>query len=103
MITDVATPRRRIVVGVDGSKESTQALRWAAQIAETTGARLDAIAVWQFPVGFGWSAIPPDWDPEADTHKALTRAVDAVFGEHHPTGLRLSVMLGNPTQVLLDA
>lgn len=46
----------RIVVGVDGSAESVQALRWAVRQAELTGATVDAVIAWQPPAasGLGW-------------------------------------------------
>ena len=45
----------RIVVGVDGSESSIAALRWAIRQAKFTGARVDAVAVWRFPTGYGWA------------------------------------------------
>ena len=38
-VSDDASFLRFLVVGVDGSDGSRRALRWAAQLAETTGAR----------------------------------------------------------------
>lgn len=38
-----------IIVGVDGSQGSRAALRWAARTAAVQGARLRAIAAWQYP------------------------------------------------------
>lgn len=92
----------RVVVGVDGSDQSKQALRWAARIAQATGARIDAVAAWQFPVGYGWGAVPYDWSPGLDMEKVLTETVDAVFGDRRPEDLRLAVHEGNPAKVLLE-
>ena len=39
-------PRGRIVVGVDGSGASRDALRWAARQAQLTGASLEAVMSW---------------------------------------------------------
>lgn len=38
-----------IVVGVDGSKNSNAALRWAAKRAQTTGQQIHAVYGWQYP------------------------------------------------------
>jgi nucleotide-binding universal stress UspA family protein len=38
-----------IVVGVDGSENSVEALRWAAKQAEATGAELRVVFVWEYP------------------------------------------------------
>jgi nucleotide-binding universal stress UspA family protein len=41
--------RRRIVVGVDGSKESVAALRWAVEEARLREATLEAVTAWSLP------------------------------------------------------
>jgi nucleotide-binding universal stress UspA family protein len=92
----------RVVVGVDGSDESKQALRWAAHFAASTGARIDAVTAWQYPGSFGWSAVPVDWDPRRDMEKTLAEAVDQVFGALRPKDIRLAVLEGNAAKVLLD-
>ena len=40
---------RRIVVGVDGSSTSVQALRWAADEAKRRGATVDVVHAWNYP------------------------------------------------------
>lgn len=40
----------RIVVGVDGSPGSVDALRWAAEEARARHARLDVVMAWEFPL-----------------------------------------------------
>jgi nucleotide-binding universal stress UspA family protein len=42
-----------IVVGIDGSDDSKEALRWAARQAELTNAPLHALTAWELPVDFG--------------------------------------------------
>lgn len=103
-MTTVHTPAEaRIVVGVDGSSESKQALRWAASIAAVSGAHIEAIAVWQDPVGYAWVGVPYEWNPGDDAEKALNQAVDEVFGTDRPDNLRLLTHEGHATRVLLDA
>lgn len=41
--------RGTIVVGVDGSESSKEALRWASQQAKLTGAKLRAVMSWELP------------------------------------------------------
>jgi len=48
----------RIVVGVDGSPSSRQALRWAARQATVTGASLEIVTCWEFPITYDWR-MPP--------------------------------------------
>jgi len=92
---------RRIVVGVDGSEHSEQALRWGAYLAATLSARLDAVTAWEYPPSFGWAAIAPDWDPAADMAKVLSDAVLAAFGTDPPPGLQMLVREGGAAEVLL--
>lgn len=74
-----------IVVGVDGSPCSKQAVGWAIHQAYLADATVEVIASWQDPTmsgyGFGW--MPPvsgesqDWPVVTDTcrKKAVTEAV----------------------------
>jgi len=93
----------RIVVGVDGSEPSKQALRWGAHLATTFGARLDAVAAWDFPASYGFASVPPDWDPARDMRQALDETVQAAFGDQPPAGLRREVREGGAAMVLIEA
>ena len=93
----------RIVVGVDGSAPSQEALRWAAQFADMFGAQLDIVTAWEYPPSYGWAAIAPEWDPAQDMRKVLGDAAHAVFGDRQPDGIQLIVREGGPAKVLLDA
>jgi nucleotide-binding universal stress UspA family protein len=106
----MSTPRTqtpRIVVGVDGSVPSIDALRWAIRQAELTGGTLDAVMAWQYPVaigGLGWvpAAGMGDVDYAALAAQALTEAIDKVEIPDQ-VHLRQVVVEGNATQVLLDS
>jgi len=93
----------RIVVGVDGSRPSQQALRWGAHLAATFGAGLDAVTAWEFPSTYGFSAVPSDWDPAQDMRKVLDETIQEVFGGQPPAGLRPLAYEGGAAKVLLDA
>jgi nucleotide-binding universal stress UspA family protein len=101
MSTEAAAPDRRIVVGIDGSASSRIALQWAALLAASTGAAIDAVISWDYPSGYGWSAIPDNWNPGQDAEKALTEIVDEVFATGRPADLRMITEEGSPAQVLL--
>jgi nucleotide-binding universal stress UspA family protein len=97
----------RIVAGVDGSPPSINALRWATRQAELTGATIDAIIAWEFPMaagGMGWAPVSgiDDTDYAELAAKALSTAVDEV---NAPPGVIVHqvVVEGNPAQVLLDS
>jgi nucleotide-binding universal stress UspA family protein len=80
-----------IVVGVDGSPSSTEALRWAMPEARAHGARL--IAVYSYDYAPSWSvyayaesgvAVPPPEQIEETTdeaHERARRLLDNVIAE----------------------
>jgi nucleotide-binding universal stress UspA family protein len=61
----------RVVVGVDGSPASIDAVRWAARYAEMTGGKLEAVTSWLFPqgygvdFGYGFETAQVDWEAAA--------------------------------------
>ena len=98
----------RVVVGVDGSEPSKQALRWAQFIARTTASTLEVVAAWQPYTAYGWmgagmAPMTTDWDPAQEAEKALTATIDEVFGPQRPAGLQLIVREGYAAHVLLEA
>jgi nucleotide-binding universal stress UspA family protein len=102
--TGPANERGYIVVGVDGSGCSKDALRWAARQAELTGAAVDAVMAWHFPAFYGWApADSEDLDFLRFAQQALADAVDEVFGPDHPDWLRTRVAEGNAAHVLVEA
>jgi len=103
MIGGPGTGAGRIVVGVDGSPSSEQALRWGASLAAMMGARLEAVTAWDFPASYGFGSVPQDWDPAGDMRKVLDETVRAVFGDHPPAGLQRQVREGGAAQVLIEA
>lgn len=91
-----------IVVGVDGSEPSKEALRWAARQAGLTGTALHVVAAWAFPASWGWAVAPlNDFDPEADTRRGVEAMVKEVLGPQ--AEVHLEVVEGRPAQVLLHA
>lgn len=98
-----SSTRHRIVVGTDGSASSTDALRWAAQIAADTGAQIDAITCWQYPQSYGMSGGSLDWNPTSDAAQILAGSLTDAFGDKQPDGLHADVREGHPAQVLIDA
>ena len=66
-----------IVVGVDGSDASRDAVGWALGQAVLTGSSLRAVASWRWPNYL--TRIPPGVDPAADTAQTLDETVDAAL------------------------
>ncbi len=98
---DNIAPPSRVVVGVDGSPQSRQALQWASRMAESIGSTLDVVAAWDFPASYGLMAGPIDWDPEADMRRVATETIASVFDARQPPGMQLSVQRGGAAKVLL--
>ncbi len=70
-----------IVVGVNGSTGSRDAVRWAAGYARMAGAALRAVATWRWPNYL--TGIPPGMNLEADTRRTL-QEVTAEVGAEFP-------------------
>jgi nucleotide-binding universal stress UspA family protein len=94
----------RIVVGIDGSAASNDALRWAARQASLTGGPLDVIMTWEWPASLGWSVpIPDDYDPETEVRQIVDGAVEAALGEYPGVKAERRVINGHPSTVLVEA
>jgi nucleotide-binding universal stress UspA family protein len=99
----------RIVAGVDGSPSSLSALRWAVRQAGLTGAAVDAVIAWRYPVVAGGAyGIAPvvmveGFDFRKNAEKILADAISAVVDPGGSVPVRARAVQGNPAQVLLDA
>ncbi|MGA4688684.1 universal stress protein [Rhodococcus sp. AB351] len=92
----------RIVVGVDGSEPSKQALRWASFLALSAGLSIDVVSAWHIPwtSAEGW---PANLDPEQETAQMLDKAIRDVLGAEPAVPVRQRVHRGSAAAVLLDA
>jgi nucleotide-binding universal stress UspA family protein len=94
----------RIVVGVDGSESSLDALSWAARQAVMTSASLEVVTTWQWPSSYGWAVpVPEDFDPEQDVRRTLEATVASVRSAHPEVDVTARVVNGHPAPVLVDA
>lgn len=97
-------PEGRIVVGVDGSDASKDALRWAVRQAEMTGASLQAVITWHLPIAAYGMAIPQltgyDFAPAAK--RTLEETIREVVGEHPAVKVAAVVLEGPPPPTLLE-
>lgn len=92
-----------IIVGVDGSQASEDALRWAAGQAQLTGGELHAVITWQTPSSYGYYVDYSDADAASDARKTLKTAVTCALGESPPVSPTLRVVKGQPADVLIEA
>lgn len=94
----------RIVVGVDGSASSKQALRWAADEAQRSGAALQVVMAWDNPYRDMWlPSDPPGTDRLALVKRTVTGLVDEVLGSPPPVAVDATAAEGPPAQVLVRA
>lgn len=96
---------RRIVVGVDGSAESAEALRWACREAGMRGAEVHAVHAWEAPCHSMASYAAPvqsrgEGDQADDGFDLLWRAV--LPGRMPGVRLRTEVAAGLAARVLLE-
>lgn len=95
-------PERRIVVAVDGSPPSLEALAWAVRQSSLTGAVVEVVTAWHYPAGFGEYAYQAEPDWAADAQAIQDRALEEVLGDDTGSVVR-SVVEGHPVPVLLAA
>lgn len=104
MTPEQVPARGRIVVGIDGSPSSLDALSWAARQADLTASTLEIVMTWEWPSSYGWAApVPSDFDPEEDVRKALDSAVEGVRAEHPGIAIDPRVVSGHPAPILVEA
>ena len=104
MTTHSEPSRGKIVVGVDGSASSQQALRWAARQARLTGAELHAISAWDYPTTPEWAFVLETGDRWSENaRKDVDDAVTASLDPDDAERVQRSVVQGYPARALLDA
>ncbi len=98
-----------ILVGVDGSPHSDDALRWAAMQAGRRGERIDVVASWHVPYGpieglaGGATAVARNqFDFEASAKTALAETLQRCAGSLDGIDVSTHVIQGKPTDVLVD-
>jgi nucleotide-binding universal stress UspA family protein len=97
-------PARTIVVGVDGSDGSVGALSWACDRAEGTGASVEAVTTWQWPMSLGPAVpIPTGYDPARDAQTMLETIVQPEADRHPSLTIRARVIEGHPAEALVEA
>jgi nucleotide-binding universal stress UspA family protein len=93
-----------VVVGVDASPSSVLALKWAADYAATTGARLRAVLAWHYPAAAGPAPVGVAPQVVSDqVRNDMVAALAAAVAEGAP-GMEVdqAVDYGHPVQVLVD-
>ena len=100
--THHAAPRLPIVVGVDGSPSSLDALRWAVRQGSLTGSAVHAVIAWHYPAVYGMYAITDALDWAVEAEQTLASALKEALGDE-VSNVTSYVHQGHPARVLLDA
>ncbi|MFF5567871.1 universal stress protein [Streptomyces sp. NPDC012623] len=96
-----------IVVGVDGSEPSVEALHWAVGQAKLTGDRVVAVIGWEYPAT-GWAGmmpgqvIPVDFDAEKLAGQILDDTLAKHLDPETAASVERRVVDGPAAQVLID-
>jgi nucleotide-binding universal stress UspA family protein len=96
---------KHIVVGVDGSPASREALRWAQDEAEVRGGSVTAVIAWSpapMTVSGGLPPRIPDTTPESSARDVLEQTVTSVYGADGAGAVEQRVEHGTPAKVLID-
>ncbi|GAA3666496.1 universal stress protein [Arthrobacter ginkgonis] len=93
----------RIVVGVDGSASSIEALRQAQRIARGLGARIEATACWEAPRMSDQYELMGIGDFEKRARQILVEALTAAYGPDRPSNVSAHLRQGNPRPQLIEA
>jgi nucleotide-binding universal stress UspA family protein len=102
-----ARTRGRVVVGVDGSPGSRQALDWAVRETRLRGTVLHVVVAWQHPQSYAGNIWGLGLDPSFDVEVAGAAAGEAArltreaVAEVNVTTTSAAVE-GHPARVLLD-
>ena len=106
MVHDV----EKIVVGIDGSDASKQALRWAIEEARAHGASVVAVHAWEVPPPMPDVAAMPMIDPVAyfpdfqnAAEKLVAGVVEEVVGDETSVNVEAVAVEARPTSAVIDA
>jgi nucleotide-binding universal stress UspA family protein len=102
----MANGRPTVVVGVDGSERSIEALQWAARQALLTGSAIRVITAWTYPDEPTPFGLVPEVPLPPDQLEAARAELDAAVTSNIPsTGLDIvtEVIAGHAAPVLIDA
>lgn len=92
----------KIIVGVDGSEASVEALRLGNRLALGLGVRLEAWACWESPAGYeGYLAMGVEGFAQ-ETEENLERGLKEAFGPERPRHVSARLIHGSARRTLIE-
>lgn len=93
---------KKIVVGIDGSPTSEEALRWAFEEAKLAGAELVVLHGWSYPYA-GWRSEPRD-EMQLDALRQLESSVETLGPDRERAGVIVHSRLveDNPANAIIE-
>ena len=98
-----------IIVGIDGSDNSLNALEWAVREAGVRGTSLTVLAVHPVPRNY-WTGNPEHYPTDTPETEAIRRAAEEAVqktvgqvGDPGPTSVTVRAVSGVPAQELVNA
>jgi nucleotide-binding universal stress UspA family protein len=93
----------KIVVGVDGSEASVEALQLAQRFAVPLGAEIEAVACWEYPNMYDSYVAVGIGGFKERAEELLQKAVTIAFGAERPRNVRTRLVEGFARSVLVHA
>jgi nucleotide-binding universal stress UspA family protein len=92
----------RVVVGVDGSPASLEALEWALRYSSMTRSAVDVVAAWDWSVNLSLAPIAPDFAAAMSAEQMLDSLIRRKRAEHPDLQIDGRVVQGDAASVLED-
>ncbi|MEV8181001.1 universal stress protein [Specibacter sp. NPDC078692] len=92
-----------IIVGVDGSDSSIEALRQALWLAKALNASVTALTCWNYPSAYAAPYALGGFDFKGTAQKILDTAVADAFGPDRPGNLTTRLVQGPARPTLIEA
>ncbi len=94
---------RKVVVGVDGSPASLEAMHLAAQEATLRDATLQVTMIWDWPVAYARTPMLHESDPIGGARKEFEAAVASLRENHPDLTIETVFEHGHPVPALVKA
>ena len=94
----------KVVVGIDGSPESINALRWAGEYAFVANKEVEVVVAWDWYRGPGvYTPIFDGFDPQAEAETVVEKALIQLRSEWPYLTATGRAAEGHPSPILVEA